>query len=33
MRWDKKHTEISRFYASAFWDRFKNGETDMQPDD
>ena len=29
--WDKRHTDISRFYASAFWDRFKNGKTDMEP--
>lgn len=31
--WDKRHTDISRFYASAFWDRFKNGKTDMKPGD
>lgn len=29
--WDKRHTDISRFYASAFWDRFKNGKTELQP--
>ena len=29
--WDKKHTDISRFYAKAFWDRFKNGRTELEP--
>lgn len=29
--WDSESTDISRFYCRAFWDRFKNGTTDLQP--
>lgn len=29
--WGDDHTDISRFYAKAFWDRFKNGSTDLEP--
>lgn len=29
--WGDDHTVISRFYARAFWDRFKNGSTDLDP--
>ena len=29
--WSDDHTNISRFYAKAFWDRFKNGNTDLEP--
>ena len=29
--WGDDHTVISRFYAKAFWDRFKNGGTDLEP--
>ena len=32
-RWTKRHTDISRFYAAAFWDRFKNGRTSLKPSD
>jgi hypothetical protein len=29
--WGDDHTDISRFYAKAFWDRFRNGSTDLEP--
>ena len=29
--WGDDHTKISRFYAKAFWDRFKKGSTDLEP--
>ena len=29
--WGDDHTVISRFYAKAFWDRFKNGSTELEP--
>lgn len=29
--WGNDFTSISRFYAEAFWDRLKNGSTDLEP--
>lgn len=29
--WDSDFTEVNRFYAKAFWDRFKNGSTKLTP--
>lgn len=29
--WDNKSTAIDGFYSKAFWDRFANGETQLEP--
>ncbi len=30
---DSRSKNIHRFYSSAFWDRFKNGKSDLKPDE
>ncbi len=30
--WGEDFTNLSKFYAASFWDRFKNGSTDLKPD-
>ncbi len=30
--WSDDFTKVDKFYVQAFWDRFKNGATDLKPD-